>query len=272
MRKRVEVGIPHPCFDLEIETQQLSAVGNFPLEFFRCPKDMQSCNQLTRRWKMRWCPKSTRTANTRELSQKQRRRKTVFERSSKWKHQKLPQQTEPCKRQNNNLLEHRIEQICLSSHMCSCGVSIRDLNPCWQLYKKNIRCSSDNCRNWLPPHLPVRQIGQKLWRLGKDIRLHLLHFGEMSRSMTVVFTSYCKITSSSSDDSYSFNEVSECCLNWPSFATQQQEHVEFQRGNKMTDKVGAKVWDRVRTKWETTWETSCETKSETRCETKRETK
>ena len=72
-------------------------------------------------------------------------------------------------------------RFCLSSHMCSCGVSIRVLNPCWQLYKKNIRCSSDNCRNWLPPHLPVRQIGQKLWRLGKDIRLHLLHFGEMSR-------------------------------------------------------------------------------------------
>ena len=36
-------------------------------------------------------------------------------------------------------------------------------------------------QNWLPPHLPVRQIRQKLWRLGKDIRLHLLHFGEMSR-------------------------------------------------------------------------------------------
>ena len=72
--------------------------------------------------------------------------------------------------------------------------------------------------------------------------------GRCQGSMTVVFTSYCKITSSSSDDSYSFNEVSECCLNWPSFATQQQEHVEFQRGNKMTDKVGAKVWDRVRDK------------------------
>ena len=38
MRKRVEVGIPHPCFDLEIETQQLSAVGNFHLSFSGAPR------------------------------------------------------------------------------------------------------------------------------------------------------------------------------------------------------------------------------------------
>ena len=400
---------------------------------------MKSWSWLTGRWRMRWYPKNSRIASMRNWRWKQRLKQTWYEGSCKWNRLNLCQQAEPYKRWNKGMWGCKTKPICWSSHMCSCGVSIRVLNPCWQLYKKNIRCSSDNCRNWLPLHLPVRQIGQKLWRLGKDIRLHLLYFGEMSRvtnnsdyvyirlqdtaksqavplmiamvskifpecclnfhlsfsgapricraainspederwddvprapepriceswvrskgtgrqcskgapnenirsclskqslargktttcwntgssrfawavicaaaewasefwihvgsstrrtsgaaatiaeigchhiyrfvrsgrscgdwakifgciccilgrcqgSMTVVFTSYCKITSSSSDDSYSFNEVSECCLNWPSFATQQQEHVEFQRGNKMTDKVGAKVWDRVRDK------------------------